>query len=190
MSLVLRYFRDSRIFENVYHVSKLLGGVISGVDIDNAVDAAIAWWNATGKGLFPGSIQLADVTATKLDPADPIQLVVPVGVAGTLAQTILPANVTLAVGNRTGLAGRKFRGRTYIPGIGSSWINVLDDVTSVGLATIVTGLSALDAFLTGETPALTEVIFHRATNTHTNVQSHTADVALDSQRRRLPERGI
>jgi hypothetical protein len=190
MSLVFRYFRDSRIFENVYHVSKLLGGVIAGTDIDNAVDAALAWWNATGKGLFPSSIVLADVTATKLDPTDPIQLTVASGVAGTLAQTVLPANVTLAIGNRTGLAGRKFRGRTYAPGIGSSWINTLDDVTSIGLATLISGFSALDAFLTGETPALTEVVFHRATNTHTNVQSHTADVALDSQRRRLPERGI
>ena len=105
----------------------------------------------------------------------------------------MPGNVTLAVKWNTGLAGRSFRGRTYHIGLYDDAVtgNFIIPGVHTGLFNIYNAIPYLDA---PTFPKL--VVVSKYTNNNprpagirTPIIGATINDAIDSQRRRLPERG-
>jgi len=116
------------------------------------------------------------------------------GTTGSEPSASAPGNVSLAVSFRTGLAGRSFRGRNYIPGIPDDFItgNSVGSGTAAAYATDWAAL--LTALLDSE---FTWVVVSRVADgvlrefgiTTPIVSVIVTDVLLDSMRRRLTGRG-
>lgn len=117
------------------------------------------------------------------------------GTAGGAIVASDPNNVTLAVSFRSGVTGRSFRGRNYVPGLPGSAIS--NNRVSATLANNIAGayeiLMGTDAVATG----FTWGVISRRTNNAPRVagivtpitQVVIVDTVVDSQRRRLPGRG-
>jgi len=183
----LRTARDTRDFINTFHLARTDDGILNKADLD-AIGLMLAdWWLNAYRQQVPNGIVGQDITVTKLDPADPQQSTAFIAAAGTAGATAYPADVTAAVSWRTGLAGRKYRGRFYDFGILSGNANQND--TMVG--GLIAGLTAMAQYLL--THAVTAgyklVIFHRSDNTKTDVTAVVVDQLIDSMRNRLAGRG-
>lgn len=106
-----------------------------------------------------------------------------------------PNNVTLAISFRSGMTGRSFRGRNYLPGIPGSAIS--DNRVSSILANLFAGayeiLMGEDAIATGFTWGVisrrTGGALRAAGIVTPITQVVIVDTVVDSQRRRLPGRG-
>jgi len=186
--VVLYTTRDTRHMLNVLHCATASDSVLSSTDLTNMANTVADWWqNSYRQSCSPSQVG-EQVVATKLDPADPLQATVYINGPGTQGLGPEPAGTTVAVSWRTGLAGRKYRGRFYhlstptnnvtpADGIIGSWQLSLTGVAQYLLNHLVTnGLKA--------------VIFHRASDTYTGVLGTVVEGLLDSQRRRLAERGF
>lgn len=186
--VALRVQRDVRDFINTFHVTRADDGVITAADLVNIADAVALWWLNSYRTVLPSAIVGQDVTVTKQDPSDPLQYVAYLASAGTAGSGITPADVTAAVSWRSGLAGRKYRGRFYTFAIPPGVVNVNDTLTGGEIA----NLTAVGQYLltTLTTAALKLIVFHRATNTKTNITSVIVDQLVDSMRTRLAGRGV
>lgn len=184
--------RDTREWVNTFHADK--GAPIVEADLEPIAQAFYNWWHDTYRTRFANTIILDQIQVRVLDPSDPLALDYTTGLpeGGTYSpglggETPEPANVTLALSTRTGLAGRKFRGRFYVPAIAAADKTTDDRVTSPTVTAFSACIQALiSAVLTS---GLQLAIFHRADNTVTHVITGVVDAIIDSQRRRLPARG-
>lgn len=115
---------------------------------------------------------------------------------GGISGEAVPNNVNPCISFRTGVAGRSFRGRNYIPGLSNSDVtgNVLETAWKTALINAYTDLNpggnfgtaawnwVVVSYFTGGSP--------RAAGLVTPVISAIfTDDIVDSQRRRLPGRG-
>lgn len=115
--------------------------------------------------------------------------------AGTLTVTSpLPSNVSIVATARTVLRGRNYRGRIYLPGLGSDYLVSPVTYSATQIVNIITALSWLlnvantaSEILVVVSKFLNKVA--RSSGVKTPVTSWTMDTALDSQRRRLLGRG-
>jgi len=121
-------------------------------------------------------------------------------VSGSDINSMLPNNSTYTISFRTGLSGRSFRGRNYIPGLTSGSVsgNVIDSTTRTGILDFYTTLRALAISSGYEMVVVSRFSgvdvngdpIPRVTGLATEILSFgTADFTVDSQRRRLPGRG-
>jgi hypothetical protein len=152
--------------------------------------------------LLSVSIQVIELVARLLDTASSIGFTMPAtpGVTGGNPNEPAPNNVTYTVSFRTGLTGRSFRGRNYVPGIPNDQIStntILADFRT-GVLAFYTELKTLatDAGLSWVVVSRYSGVdsdgkpIPRVTGVTTPIQSvGTADFTVDSQRRRLPGRG-
>jgi len=187
--VALSVLRDSRNFVNTFHVSRTDNASLNLGDLANINAVFADWWANSYRAALKSVIVGQSIVATKLDPAAPIQDTLLIASPGTYAGgNATAADVSAAVSWRTGLAGRKFRGRFYDFGVPTDAFTSLDTLTGA----YITQLSSVGTYLLGHlaTAALKAVIFHRATNTATNVTSLVVDQLLDSMRNRLAGRGI
>lgn len=118
------------------------------------------------------------------------------GMTGTLVGEPLPNNVALAIARKSGLAGRNFNGRVYMPG----WCDAdLADVNTFAIARVngrIAFLQGMDTAAVGD--GWTPVIISkesggvpRTTGIHTPLAQWVAvNTVIDSRRRRLPGRGV
>lgn len=152
--------------------------------------------------LLSSSIQLFELVARLLDTASSIGFTfsLPTPVSGGRADEMLPSNVTYTISFRTGLTGRSFRGRNYIPGLSVDSVdnNTIDADTRTGLLAYY---SAVKAYASEYGAPMVVVSRYsgidadgdpipRVTGVTTPIVSFgTADTTVDSQRRRLPGRG-
>lgn len=115
--------------------------------------------------------------------------------AGSQNSPALPAQVSLAISFRTGLAGRSFRGRAYFVGLSEIAVagNYVDEAVA---AAIVSGFNTLRTTVLA--PAdFTQVVVSRFTNGAPRpagiatavTTSFAVDNRVDTQRRRLPGEG-
>lgn len=154
------------------------------------------WWSNYYKAAVPAVVSLTQVSLRLLDPSNPLAVDQPVSPAepGTRTGTAASGNVTLTTSWRTGLAGRLYRGRIYVPALSESDVFTNDTVVSAEIALLAIAAAQLISQLaTNATPL---VIFHRPhlpphvhDNTATVVTSYVLENIVDSQRRRLPGRG-
>lgn len=179
--------RDTRQVINTFHVEKLAGWSLS--DLVALAAAVHTWWSTYYKPMTTAMYGLVQIQCRVYNPVAPLayDLNISPTEVGTRPGQAEAGNVTLSMSERTGLAGRKYRGRMYLAGVSETDTNTNDFVAS----TLVTlAANALANLITGGLPAgniLT--IFHRGTNTTTDVIAYVIENIIDSQRRRLPGRG-
>jgi hypothetical protein len=145
-----------------------------------------AWKASTGI-----TVNFLSITATDMgDALLPVQAVynIPQPEPGTAGGDPAPANVACCVSWKTPYANRKLRGRTYLYGLteGHSSGSVL---TSSYLALAAALATLLTTFVNGTGVSVMHVVYSRAANVMTPVTTFLIDSIVDSQRRRLPNRG-
>jgi hypothetical protein len=181
--------RDTRQWVNVFHAYKASGPVLR-IDLINLANAYKAAWDASYKGSMTTNIVLDQIQCRKLDPLDPQAYDSTTGLpsGGTVASPCEAANVTLTISWRTGLAGRKYRGRNYIAGVAEAFVTALDAITPAFLSAVS---SVADYLFNAPLVAggLVPCVFHLGPDTVTQIQSYVIEAIIDSQRRRLPGRG-
>lgn len=181
--------RDSRKFINVLHMARSDGADLTSADLTNMANTVADWWLNSYRATCTPAIVGDSIIASKQDPADPLQETVYIASAGTLVGgTLDPADVTGAISWRTGLAGRKYRGRMYHFQPNGGYINANDTFQGV----LLSSFTSLGNYLLSHaaTAGLQAIVFHRADNTYTKIVTVIMDQLVDSMRRRLQGRGI
>jgi len=148
------------------------------------------------------ALELLELVGKLLDAASSISATVtpPSPVSGSDINAAMPNHVSYTISFRTGLSGRSFRGRNYVPGLtaGSVSGNVIDSTTRTGILDFYNTLLAL-----ATTEGYQMVVVSRYSGVDSNgdpiprvtgvttpiLSFGTADLTVDSQRRRLPGRG-
>jgi hypothetical protein len=187
VKVALIFSRDTRHFVNTFHCYHTGGWTTP--DMLALALRFRDWWANFYSVRIPSEIRLVEEQVRLLDPDNPLAVdhPEPSGIAGQLGQFAEAGNVTLALSKRTGLAGRRYRGRIFVPGLGETDVqatDVIDSAASIAFAAAMQAL--LDSLTTASTPL---VIFHKGDNLFSTVTSFVVDALVDSQRRRLAGRG-
>jgi hypothetical protein len=141
-------------------------------------------------GPLSGALTYNEITCRYIGAAEAPEYTLafsPPVAGGQTAAESSPSNVCLCVSLRTGLSGRRFRGRKYFSGIPEGMVtsNVINSDLCDELVTAINDLIA--ALATNETP-LAVVSLVQLTVTFV-VTAICVDLFVDSQRRRLTGRG-
>jgi hypothetical protein len=192
---VFKYTSMGQIIENVFYFY-----IKDGWSLPLLVDLGVhltSAWDTFLKPRLNSAIELLDITITNVELQNGDQTIAPVNAAGTLAGQAFPSTgQTFAIKFGTGIAGRSYRGRMYWPLLSN------DAVANgnVNQASAVAMVGAVDDFfaqIKTDMDADHVVVSYqgdcewRAAGIPTPVTSYTySDLHLDSQRRRLPGRGI
>ncbi len=189
------YNWDSQIVENVFHY-KVLTGTPTIESLTALTDAINAYVQEHLLPLMASTVTLLRVVGKLLDIADGAFYVsttgLPAGGAGGAAP--LPNSVSIAYSWRTPLAGRSFRGRTFVVGLMEGFItgNIVNSANVAILNTAYNGLMGAGADAGWEMVVVSRrhAGAPRITGLATPVTSgFFTNNVLDSQRRRLPGRG-
>jgi len=190
----LTYVTPGGIAENVLNFQK--DGGWDGGALTALADSVKDNWESLMTGLYGNDISLDTVTATDISTATGGQVVVPAGISGGAAGPAMPMNVTIAVSLHTAFRGRSYRGRSFQVGVPG--VIVTGSTISTGTATTIqeTWQAFIDA-ISSDVLGANLVIVSRCqggdwltTAVTTPVIGFSVDTTLDSQRRRLPGRGI
>jgi hypothetical protein len=153
---------------------------------DNLVDA----WVANVRPWAVDDLQLENVTVTSLEGPASEQYVRNClsNCNGANGGAPAPGNATSTISWRTSGIGRSKRGRSFFPGFAESHINDDDTVNSGQLVSLsALGSAIMTAFLQSASSQLG--VYSRVLNLITPVTSYVIENILDTQRRRLPQRG-
>jgi hypothetical protein len=179
--------RDTRQVLNTFHVSNTAGWNLS--SMATLANDVVSWISTSYKTLVSTPITWYLVSVRLYNPSNPLaydQSISP-PIAATQAGPAEAGNVTATLSLRTGLAGRKYRGRLYVAAISENHVAQNDLLTSSYVILAGTVTQALLTAMNVGTRAI--AIFHKLTNTYTNVNGYAIENIVDSQRRRLPGRG-
>ena len=192
----MRMRLDSQRVENTLYFYKVTGWTAA--DVPVVFNALLVWWNTYYSVPVSNQLSLNEIKVTDLSSPTGFAFEIPTPTpkpTGDSAEPAAPNNVALCVSFRTGSRGRSARGRNYVPGIPKTAItaNTVDALTVSGIAaaynqllTVADGLGAdwvvVSRFTAGdERPAAVISFINAAT---------VVDSTVDSQRRRLPGRGL
>lgn len=192
---VVQTMDGQRVINDLYF--EQAAGPITSLQLANIAVGVADWW-----GL---NILLQQSTAMHFDYVEATDLTVQNGLQvqslansgfGAIGGDFAPNNVALCVSFRTGQAGRSFRGRNYIGGVPDSQVlgNTFEGTWVTDILTAynnIVGPGALGggwewvvvSRFTGGAPRATGI----ATPVLTAI---VTDTVVDSQRRRLPGRGV
>jgi len=179
--------RDTRQIINTMHIDQPGGWTLG--DLTTLGAALKTWFDTYYKLLLPSAYSLNTIQLRVYNPAVPLALDYSVTppIAGTRPGAAEAGNVSLTMSERTGLAGRKYRGRMYVAGVSETDVSATDTISSTVVALASNAMANL---IVSALPGIASLnIFHRADNTTTEVISYVIENILDSQRRRLPGRG-
>lgn len=190
----LFYRQDGQRLENVLHF--LMTATPTSTTLNSLAGNVITWWDTVMQPLVSNTVQLVAVKATSLNSqsAPAVENVSGLPLVGATTTAELPNNNTLVIKFVTNSRGRSFRGRLY----------------HVGLVLAQTaGNTATTAFRTAAASAYGALLVpggfggaqlvvasrysngvERSTGLATVVTGVSVNQTLDSQRRRLPERGL
>lgn len=189
---------------NVYHV---LSNVPWTTDLLNflAVDVR-SWWEGSTRIERNGQTCLVEVCARDMTTSTGLQVCVPHGLAncGLDPSDPMPGNATIAIKHGTGQSGRSRRGRSYWVGMSEDVVNG-NVVDSTWLGQVVQDMDELRAAINNSQRTLVVASTHsgstcdvarckkiptpRASGITTPITGFAADANVDSQRRRLADRG-
>lgn len=190
----LVYRQDGQTIENVLHYRALT--TPGPESMANLALLIVERWNLSLKPLTHSSVQLVMVRVTSLDSdmAPVVEYTDGLPLSGTAAGVAAPNNVTVVVKLSTLARGRSYRGRVYSVGLAS---NAFAGNTLVGAyRTSLAAAWQLMRELGGEEDWLLGVASRvsggapRPAGVFTVVSGISVNPTLDSQRRRLPERGL
>lgn len=195
VKVCLRYNQNGETTCNIFHVDN--GAPATLADLTTIAETFLDWWGTNLQSLQENSTALVAIECKALDSvsAPGIEFTDGLPIAGTNSSGALPNNVTVAVKWNTGLSGRSFRGRTYHVGL------AVDQITGgaqeLGVAVVSAFRDAysalIDALTTLGKPLVVLSLFNggiaRSNGLMTTIINAFVNRVLDSQRRRLPERG-
>lgn len=149
------------------------------------------WWDAAIKPLVSSSTILTHILGTSLhtqiSPVYDYYTGMPS--AGTLAQTPLPGNVTVAVKWSTGNRGRSARGRTYHIGLCETQVtgNLIDESAYTALLNAYSDLLVRvnTGVMSLRVVSLWSNKVKRTSGLATPITSASIEATVDTQRRRL-----
>lgn len=186
---------DGQIVENVLHYQ--IGGGWTITLMDELGGKLVTWWSTYFKAGSPTNLTLQNIKLIDLtsSTAPAIDYATGLPLTGTAAAGSLPNNCTCVITKRTPLRGRSYRGRIYHVGLKEDQVTG-NTILGASVSTFITNYTALQVFtLAGPLDAELVVVsryenkFPRPMAVVTQVTHFTADVIVDSQRRRLPGRG-
>ena len=188
------YLWQSQVCETVLHYTKEAGWTVA--DMGTLAASAIVEWNTNIRPRCSNTLSLTAVKVTDLSAQDAPTITVTGGLplAGALTGAPVPNNVALVVTKRTEKRGRSYRGRIFHPGLENNSV-VNNQVGGATVGAIVGGWNALRTVNAGETDAVMVVVSRQQNNVPllvgvaTLVTNMTSDGTVDSQRKRLPQRG-
>lgn len=181
---------DGQPIENTFHYR--LPAPATAAQLVIGINALFARY-AAAAGLLSDHYQLIKGYGRALDTANsPSTEVNPAAaIAGTDGSGPLPNNVSFALTRRTGLAGRKMRGRLYWPGLTQGMKGGDNVVTNAWAQLAVNWANTTITTMAALAPSFVEIILHKADGTHNDVVSYGfSDLNMDSMRRRLPGHNI
>lgn len=187
------YTWDGQVVQNVLHYGS--ASLIDTAALNGLTAAALTWWSANLRASISSACSLIAVRATDLttQTGPVVEDTTGLPLAGTGSSSAQPNNVTVAIKLITASRGRSFRGRVYHVGLPGTAVTA-NEITS----TIRTNLrnAYLAALTLGTAPTWTLVVASKFTNNAprteglaTTVTDVSVNPTVDSQRRRLPERG-
>lgn len=190
----LIFRQDNQIIENVLHYKALNTFGIEAMEL--LADSLKTQWNTSLKQLTFSNVSLVAIRITDLtsDISPVVEYVTGLPISGTLTGTALPNNVTVVTKLITLLRGRSYRGRVYQVGLSSTAIN--GNVLTTTYRTSLQAAWSLMLSMGGEEDWRLVVASRqnngviRGEGVATLVESVSVNPTLDSQRRRLPERGL
>lgn len=196
----LVYSQNGQIVENVFHIA--FGGSIDPTMLEDMAAVLKTWWDTEIKAIASTTVSLNVIKARDLttEAGSAIEYTTGLPILGTNTSQAMPNNSTLAVKWSTGLAGRSFRGRTYHVGMTANQLvdnNHLSSAAQVEFSTRYNNL--VSSVETAGANLVVASFYHgvdvdkkpipRTAAVITNIDNAVINATLDSQRRRLPERG-
>lgn len=169
---------------------------VSTAELQTLGDVIKGWWNTNIKPLTSTTASLVQIDLFGLEVVNALGITYVAGLplVGTYATgDPLPNNSTLAISFRTQLRGRSYRGRNYFIGLrsGKTHGNYIDAAIQTSFINAYAALIPLAN--ANNTPW---VVVSRRTDgadrvvgTMQPITGISVNLTLDSQRRRLPERG-
>lgn len=150
-----------------------------GSAIKAAFSAGGAWNTQVGTSVTLANVGIRDVSA----PNRPEFLDAGAAVAGTAAGNLAPLNTAICVTLRTALAGRSFRGRTYLSGLTTAAVSTGGLITGPVQAAAKAWVDAVDAAMGAN--GFPMAVISRTRNVANDVTlTQTRDALWDTQRRR------
>lgn len=196
----LVFSQNGQIVENVFYVE--YDHDPDPTDLQDTAADFVSWWGTHVKGGVATGVSLNVIKARSLttESSSAIEYTTGLPLAGLNSTQALPNNATLAIKWTTGLAGRSFRGRTYHIGLCTNQLVDNNHVSSAAQSDLAGGYQALITAIEGEANNLVVASFYSGVDTDgkpiprtaavvTPIDNCTVNTTIDSQRRRLPERG-
>lgn len=155
------------------------------------------WFISNGDAVVQDGTSLESIEATDISSAGAEGIIFNDGLphAGAVEGEPLPNNCTVCTKLSSGLVGRSHRGRKYAVGLPASFLGptkqVITDVAQAAFDAVYQQLMT-DMIVEGWKLVVTSFVsggVPRAAGVNTELIAATTNLVLDSQRRRLPERG-
>lgn len=190
---------DSQLIENKFYVH--VGEAVTQAIVERLAELFADWATATMAAQLPSDWTFTRAVARDLTAEASFEAVNAdgAGTAGGLSGGRMSNNSTLAIHRNTGFSGKKAKSRIYWPGISASSISGADHISTASGAAMVSALNTLRSLVLADTTAtFTYGYVQRIVNgvklaagNFIEVTGHSLiDTILDSQRRRLPGRGV
>lgn len=191
--LELFFRQDGQAIENVTHWR--LTAAATEINLEQLCLDAINWWDTVMQPLVTSKVELVNTKATSLATATSSAVEISTGLplSGGGAPTSLPNNVTVVAKLLTAKRGRSFRGRIYHVGLHQAQVseNSLIGAAQIALTSAYNSLTIPGLFSGAKLVVASRVSngAERSLGVVTDCTAVTVNEVLDSQRRRLPERG-
>lgn len=190
----VKFSLAGELMVNVYHFKSTVP--VTTVNMTIIAEIIRDAWVAQVQDLQGAAVSLQEIVMTDISVEDGAQVIFvdDLPQAGQALGELLPFNVAVVISNKSGFTGRSRNGRTYIGGFTENFvagstpaIEILTNLLAYHI-TIADSAGAADAsfgvasYISDGEPR-TEAVF-------TPYDVFTVDGVTDSQRRRLPGRGI
>lgn len=195
VKVVMRFSKAGQIVCNVFHCR--LEGAATEAILGTIASVFKTAWEDNLKTLTTSDTSLQAVEVTDISEVGGIGIEDTSGLpsTGTGGGELLPNNVTVATKLLTGHVGRSYRGRFFFIGPRANSLtsdkNHIDSTLQAGLVSFVETL--VSELLAASVEMAIASFFHagapRTEGVLTAVTNASVNTTLDSQRRRLPERG-
>lgn len=190
LRVALEFSQVGHVMVNVYHVKK--DTPIVSADLTAIAEAFLDWWVDDQRGLFSNEVALSMISVRDLtsETGEVLELTSGMPVAGGDTNDPVPNSSALVMSYRTGVAGRSYRGRSYLGGLSKSVIDSPNTIYATNLTTLLLNQLALETRINGEGFTWVVASFKNAGVPRTSavltpITEITANTKLDVQRRRM-----
>ena len=195
IKVCLRFTKAGQQVCNVFHV--MGPSSVTVTDLETIAGIFVSAWNDHMKAVTTPDVSLDAVEVVDISTAGGLGIEYTTGLplTGTSSGNPTPNNVTVATKLLTGRTGRSYRGRSYAVGLSTNNLGTNAQTITSAMATVLSSFFAelITNLATSDFPLAVLSLFTggapRTSGVLTEVNGTSTNLTLDSQRRRLPERG-